>query len=328
MAIVVLGEVLFDRMVRESAPGGGEVFLGGASANCAAGLARAFDREACFLGGIGADEFGDRAYAALADMGVSLQYAKRTDMPTRVVRVLVDGETGERSFDGFEISESGTYADQELDAEAVEKCFAEQSVEMAYTGTLIFAGGSSAEAARKMLVLAREKGVAVFADVNIREFFFESEEDLREALRLVLSSAQAVKMSEEELGYICEHIFGVTVKVVWEEKRGVEEAVETVLKEFSNIAILLVTFGEKGSYARRRDGEDAWYEVRDRAATDATGAGDAYSAGAMASMLKQMEADVPLESANLEDTLESASAAGRRAASHSGALGYLVAHSS
>jgi sugar/nucleoside kinase (ribokinase family) len=198
--IIVVGEVLFDRISEKGVANSYEMFLGGAPANCAMGISFFEKHTVFFVGGVGTDDFGRRALHTLKNNGVRTEYVTRTDYPTRIVTVKRDPIGNNRVFGGFQEGNKEIYADEDIHPIILQHAFFEREYTLLYTGSLIMAGRKSLDAVREMLALAQEKNIPIFLDVNMRPAFFsEDTSAMIVAIETFLSVASIVKMSSHFL---------------------------------------------------------------------------------------------------------------------------------
>ena len=113
MQVICIGEALIDKIINKS-DSNFKNYLGGAPANVVCAL-RKLNVPAAFIGCLGDDDFGREFIKLFQQLNINidfLQIAKQTS--TRIVKVLRD-ESGDRSFSGFEGTQSNAFADEMLD---------------------------------------------------------------------------------------------------------------------------------------------------------------------------------------------------------------------
>jgi fructokinase len=297
--IICLGEALIDFIPLDDNNETFQKSPGGAPANVAVGLAR-LGAKASFLGKVGDDVLGRFLKDTLDRYGVDttqLHFTKNTR--TGVVFVTL-GEGGERSFE-FYIDPS---ADRFLEEKEVdEKLFDDHN--LLHFGSISLISEPAQSATKKAVKIAREKGLLVSYDPNLRLGLWESEEKARSAIRSMLGEADILKISEEELEFITGEA---------DLERGAGR-----LDEF-NIPLILITMGEEGSYIFIQGEEPVKVPAMKVNAVDTTGAGDAFVSG----MLYQLHLlENPLRDLAPEEVKEMASFAavsGGLAASTKGAM--------
>ncbi len=262
--VLCVGEMLVDLVSSEEPRSHGWGFQanpGGAPANVAVGLAR-LGRRSGFLGTISHDFFGDWLAGILAQESVDSRFVRRVDRPTTLAFIALDN-AGDRSFSFYrnetsDVSLSPTdVTDHSLaDTRAIHLCSVSLSNEPARAATLA--------AVRR----AKERGVFVSFDVNLRPKLWSDLKDAQRLITEILEVADLIKVSEEELEFLHPggNLAGLRAAVgreardagLWIETRGGSSA--------------RYVFGE---YA----GEVSGFTVE---ATDTTGAGDSFVAALLA----------------------------------------------
>jgi fructokinase len=262
-----------------------EVRSGGAPANVAVGLAR-LGVPVSFVGVVGEDEFGHLLARKLADEGVDarLRFAKAAR--TGLWFVAIDAQ-GERSFFAPTGTES---ADKLIDLEDLERVPGAAVFHCGSSSHVLPRGGAALRAAVRR---AKERGMVVSFDPNVRAHLWRDLRDLRSLCDDVLPFCDVVKLSEDEL----EPCLGVR------DPGKAFDALRTV-------KLACITQGARGAIARRGT-ELVQVPAPEVQVVDTTGAGDAFVAGLLASD--------PLRR-NLEQALLFACAEGSRACTRLGAV--------
>jgi fructokinase len=263
--IVALGEVVADIYRDESTS---EIELpftarpGGAPANVAVAAAR-LGEEAAFAGSVGRDLFGDFILRALEAEAVDTSAVRRCEPPTRTSLAFVEiSGDGDRSFTFYR---SDPAADELLSPEDVSEELL-SGASFVNFGSILLIKDPGRSAIHKAAKLARDLDIPTAFDVNFREHLWPSAETARETVDPLFDLSTAVKLSEDELS----PLLGV-------EKP--EEAAESLLKR--GVSLVLVSLGSEGAFYATREfgGSVPAFEVE---VVDATGAGDAFFAAALA----------------------------------------------
>ena len=266
-----------------------DVHSGGAPANVAVGLSRLGLRSA-FVGVVGDDEFGRLLARRLEAEGVETLLRFTPQAKTGVWFVALD-ENGERSF----FTPTG--------ARSADKLIDESDVGRVPPARIFHCGSSAhvrpeARPALKLAVRrARERGMAVSFDPNVRAHLWN---DLRELTALcaeVLPLCDVVKLSEDEVAACL----------------GEALAPEGALLRLEQLGVRLgcVTLGARGAVARR-DGVTLSAPALQVDVVDTTGAGDGFVAGLLA--------QDPLRCEDLSRALRFACAVGSRVCTCLGAV--------
>jgi fructokinase len=206
--VLCFGEALVDRL---GPPGGDpaqdqpvEDRLGGAPANVACALAR-LGTPSALIGRLGEDRIGRAFRKLLGERGVDITALQRDPQrPTRTVLVRRD-PGGDRQFGGFAGNRGAGFADQAVDAGALDeplKALLPQARWM-LVGTIPLASPVSAEALGLVLERTAAADVPLAVDVNWRPTFWNlPPEQALERLRPLLEQAALLKLAAEEADWI------------------------------------------------------------------------------------------------------------------------------
>lgn len=300
--IVALGECLIDFTPKGLSAQGNALFErnpGGAPANVAVAVAR-LGGSGAFIGKVGNDAFGQFLADTMASNGVDISgLSFSREAPTTLAFVHLDGK-GDRSFSFYRTPGADillSCADVRLSLIDSARVFHFGSVSMtdepSRTATL--------EAAR----YAREKGVIVSYDPNLRPALWKSMDEAREWIIKGFDHAHIVKVSEEELTFLT-------------GEPDLRKGAMALYQRFQP-RILLVTLGERGCIFTM-DGCMDQLPASKVDAIDTTGAGDAFLGGFLYFLTRRdcLLADLPF--AYLRDAVEFANFAGALATTKSGAI--------
>ncbi|WP_065356531.1 aminoimidazole riboside kinase [Kluyvera georgiana] len=267
---------------------------GGAPANVAVGITR-LGGNSGFIGRVGDDPFGRFMFTTLKQEKVDVTYMA-LDSEHRTSTVVVDlNEQGERSFT-FMVRPS---ADLFLQPSDLPTFGAEQWLHVCSIAL-------SAEPSRSTTFAAideiKRAGGYLSFDPNIRTDLWSNQQELQENIERALTLANVVKLSEEELFFISGQD---------ELPEGIAQLVQRFQPE-----ILLVTRGKEGVLVAFR-GQIIHYPARPTACIDTTGAGDAFVAGLLFSL---MTAGMPDNVQALEQSISLAQTCGALATTAKGAM--------
>jgi fructokinase len=266
--VACLGEALIDFVADEAGynlidcPGFRKA-AGGAVANVSVGLARLGVRSA-FLGKVGDDAFGHYLERTLRESGVDTRgMVFDPDHRTGLAFVSLD-TNGERDFAFF----------RNPSADMLHR--ADEVPDSLLLGTKIFHFGSitliqepSRTATLDALARAKEQGAIISYDPNLRILLWPTGDDARAGILEALPHADVVKVSEEEAEFLL----------------GPGEPAEQAARIHGYGALLVaITLGAGGSFLSTLDkqADVAPYAVE---AVDTTGAGDAFVAALLKSIL-------------------------------------------
>lgn len=268
--VLVTGEALVDFLPESTGPlTAVEGFTrrpGGAPANVAVGLA-ALDRVPYFWTRVGDDPFGDALVDALAEHGVPDRFLERDPAAKTSLAFVEHGDAGERSFtfyrDGTADTrlQPGTIPDETL-----------ESIRWVYAGGVALASEPSRSATLELLERARSHDATVLFDPNARPQLWD--DGFPDVTRRALARSDVVKATVDDLA-----VAGF--------EGGPDDLAEAV--HAAGPHTLLLTLGGAGSRAFATD-EAPWGPGRashkgyDVDPVDTTGAGDAFTAGALAAL--------------------------------------------
>jgi fructokinase len=233
--------------------------LGGAPANVATGLARLGVR-AAVVGCVGRDRFGAALLAHLREDSVDVRFVLSMPKRTGLTFVVRDAR-GEPDF----LFYRHETADLAIRAEHVTPAMGR--ARWAVVGTSTLMTRDLARATARFLDLAERAGARVLVDLNVRAHLWPDRRAMRRAIGELAERASLVKASEADL----RALHGGTGDVRWLERHGWR-------------ASWLVTRGAGMASAIGEHGTVHAPTVR-APCVDATGAGDAFIAGSLATLI-------------------------------------------
>lgn len=269
---VALGELLID-FTPAGKSESGEVPLfeqnpGGAPANVLALLSK-WNKQTAFIGKVGKDQFGRYLEKVLQDSGIDtagLIFTGETNTTLAFVHLQEDGD---RSFSFYR--KPG--ADMMLQAEEIRRDLVE-GASIFHFGSISMTDEPVKSATLAALKLARDKGVLVSYDPNLREPLWRSLDEAKKGILCGLKYADILKISEEELRFISD-LNDLELGTRW-------------LREQFGISFILVTLGAEGCYYRI--GEFTGWQPGFRVRTvDTTGAGDAFLGAILYQVLDRLD---------------------------------------
>jgi len=310
--VVCFGEILWDMFERPGSGGSSSRrreaiardfrrHLGGAPANVATGLARLGVRVAV-VGGVGRDRFGDALIAHLDADGVDVRFVKRLPNRTGLAFVVRDS-SGEPSF----IFYRHDSADLAIRSEHITSAMGRALWALVGTSTLVTP--ELANATGRFLEVAEDAGARIFLDLNVREHLWLDRVSMTKAIARIARRATVVKASSDDLRAVQGRAGGLK----W-------------LRDHAPRATWLLTRGAGPASAVGSHGEVEVAASRTRC-VDATGAGDAFIAGALATLVSggAVPGRPAWSDAGLWQTaLRVGHAMGKKAVSRTGAVSGLV----
>jgi fructokinase len=268
MSVVSLGELLIDFVALEHGVSVGEASgfkkaPGGAPANVAVAVAR-LGHPSAFLGQVGDDPFGHYLAGVLeADkVDVSgLRYSAEARTALAFVSLRADGE---RSFMFYRHPSADMLMRPEDVAFDVLR-----DKQIYHFGSVTMIHEPSKSATLKAAEVARNNGMLISYDPNLRLALWPSADAAREGMLAGFDYATVVKVSEEEVEFLTgSH----DVTSLWRD----------------SIKVIAVTQGAGGAilYTRNSQQHIAGFNVK---AVDTTGAGDGFVAGLLVGILEHKE---------------------------------------
>ncbi|MDO5422732.1 MAG: carbohydrate kinase [Eubacteriales bacterium] len=231
--VVALGELLIDFTENGASAQGNPLFEanpGGAPCNVLAMLTKLGCRTA-FIGKVGKDFFGSQLKDALVEVGIDAA-ALRMDEEVHTTLALVHTfPDGDRDFSFYR----NPGADMMLsEAEVPEELITDTKI--FHFGTLSMTHEGVRNATKKALRIAKEHGVTISFDPNLRPPLWKSLDDAKEQILYGLGYCDVLKISDNEIQWLTgEEEFDAGVR--WIKER------------YPQIALILVSMGKEGSRA-------------------------------------------------------------------------------
>jgi fructokinase len=266
--VLCLGEALVDLLPERRGPieacGRFEPCPGGAPANVATGLARLGLRVG-FRGVVGDDPLGRFLAARLAGEGIECALRLAPERPTGMWMVALDAR-GERSF----FSPNARFSADKLVRPAdVDRALLARA-RWLHVGTSAHVLPDGRAALRAAVAAARELGVLVSFDPNVRLHLWDDVAPLRRLCDDVLPHCALAKLADEEV-------------LLSTGERDPERAAARLVER--GVGIACVTLGAGGALVRR--GRDVLRVPAERVeVVDTTGAGDGFVAGLLAAVAR------------------------------------------
>ena len=274
--VTALGELLIDFTESGVSVQGNlefEANPGGAPCNVLSMLSR-LGKKTAFIGKVGDDIFGRMLAATVSDCGINTEgliFDKTARTTLAFVHTL---DEGEREFSFYR--DPG--ADMMLSKEDVKEELILSS-KIFHFGTLSSTHTNCREATRYAINIAKENGVTVSFDPNLRESLWNSLDDAKNEIEYGLSKCDVLKISDNELEFVtgCADL----------------DAAANILRErFPNIKLLLLTLGKDGSRAYFKNIRVDAPAFTDLKAIEKTGAGDTFMGCALSFLLENSVDDL------------------------------------
>ena len=249
---------------------------GGAPFNVACALKK-FGAEVKFVGSVGDDLIGKFLINYARDFGMDTTYIHQNTQRNTTLAFVELNEEGDRSF-CFYRKNTADYDMPPLSDELI------GMADIVCIGSLMLADEKCVEYALDIIDRAHSMGKTVAFDVNYRTDIYRDKESAVKTYKKILAKADIVKFSEDEA------------------QTFTEEYVDTLCDK-----LVLITLGKEGSEWRYAGKKNRVSTISVKP-VDTTGAGDAFFAGALSVIDKNMGA--PLSEQLLNDALRFGNIAG------------------
>ena len=262
--VTALGELLIDFTENGVSENGNpllEANPGGAPCNVLAMLNK-LGRKTAFIGKVGNDNFGRFLADTVRRSGTDITNLVYNDtVPTTLAFVHTLAE-GEREFSFYR--QPG--ADMTLTKEDVMTDIIESS-RIFHFGTLSSTHPGVREATRFAVEFAKEKGLLISFDPNLRESLWESLDDAKREIEYGLSKCDILKISDNELEFVT-------------DTRDYDEGIRRIREKY-DIPLIFLTLGKDGSCAYYKDIRVERPAYQGVNAVEKTGAGDTFEGCAL-----------------------------------------------
>lgn len=267
--VTALGELLIDFTENGLSSQGNpllEANPGGAPCNVLAMLSK-LGRKTSFIGKVGDDQFGHMLKASIESAGIDsagLVLDGKAHTTLAFVHKLPDGD---RTFSFYR--DPGADILLRKDEVSREQIAASR---IFHFGSLSFTHPGVREASEYAIACAKEAGVLVSFDPNLREPLWDSLEDAKEAIRYGLSQCDVLKISDNEVTFMT----GET-----DYPKGAK-----LLQEQYQIPLVFVTFGKDGSMALWNGKQIQAKPFLQEGTIETTGAGDTFTGSVLNGLLE------------------------------------------
>ncbi|WP_231710532.1 carbohydrate kinase family protein, partial [Gracilibacillus suaedae] len=265
--VTALGEMIVDFTPNGVSEHGYPIFTanpGGAPGNLLVALSR-LGKETSFIGSVGNDQFGNMLKNTLYENRIITSGMVFSDIHTSLAFVHID-ENGERAFSFCRNPGADTMLSKEdLKPESIAQ------TKILHVGSLSMTNEPSREATQTALKIAKENEIIISYDPNLRLDLWDSLEAAKKRIVELLSYADIVKLSDEELTFIT-------------GTNNVEKGAKLIFQQYG-VALLFITAGSSGSYCCKRD-STLFEPGLSITAVDTTGCGDAFFAGVLYKILE------------------------------------------
>lgn len=299
--VVALGELLIDFTEYGKSDRGNKLFEanpGGAPCNVLA-LLQKLGKKTAFIGKVGNDQFGRMLSETIKSIGICADnLVFDNEIPTTLAFV---GKTpdGDREFSFYR----NPGADMMLNASEVNEDLL-ANTKIFHFGTLSMTHETVREATISAIKKAKENGVLISLDPNLREPLWKSLDEAKNQMKSAISYCDVLKISDNEI----EFLTGET---------DFDEGVKKIRQEH-DIPLICVTMGKDGSIAYYKDKRVEVKGFYQEKVVDTTGAGDTFC-GSVLNFICENGLD-DLNEAQLEKMLTYANAAASIVTTRAGAI--------
>ena len=260
--VLALGELLIDFTENGKSEQGNpmmEANPGGAPCNVLAMLNK-LSKKTAFIGKVGNDQFGTSLKSVLEELGIGTDNLYLDEEVHTTLAFVHTFEDGDRDF--------AFYRNPGADMMLTEDEIKEEEIKatrLFHFGTLSMTHEGVRKATKKALSIAKESGVTVSFDPNLRPPLWNTLDEAKEQILFGLGQCDVLKISDDEILFVsgCDTI---------------EEGVNWIRDRFTNIKLLLATLGKEGSIAYYGDKVVRVSPFLNKNTIETTGAGDTFCA--------------------------------------------------
>ena len=197
--VIALGELLIDFAPQSRTESGYPVLAaqpGGAPGNFLAALSR-YGHPAAMIGKVGDDMFGHLLISTLQSAGIDTRAVLADPEAFTTMAFVSLDESGNRDFSFARKPGADTcLRPEEVDPELLRRA------RVFHFGTLSLTDEPAASATREAIRAAKEAGLLISLDPNLRKPLWKSEDDARAAIEWSLRQADIIKISDEEVSFL------------------------------------------------------------------------------------------------------------------------------
>lgn len=256
---VAFGELLIDFTQNGISEQGNSFFEanpGGAVSNVLAMLNKLGNKTA-FVGKVGKDIFGSLLRKTLDELGIDTEDLLTDEKVPTTLAFVANDETGERSFSFYRDPGADImFRAEELREETI------KNTRLFHFGTLSMTHEGVREATKKALKIAKESGILISFDPNLRESLWDSLETARQQFDYGMQYCDVLKISDNELQWFT-------------GEEDLEKGI-AILQARYPITLILLTLGKEGSCAYYKGSKVMVPAFPEKQVVDTTGAGDTF----------------------------------------------------
>jgi len=265
--VIAMGELLMDFAVTGRSTQGNEMFEacpGGAPCNVLAMLSK-LGKKTAFIGKVGADQFGRSLKGLLDEKGIDTSHLLMDPCVHTTLAFVHTGAYGDRDFSFYR----NPGADMMLTEDEVDVAFLKQA-RVFHFGTLSMTHSGVRQATKKALSAAKENGLLVSFDPNLRPPLWKSLDDAKAQMEYGFRFCDVLKISDNEIQFVSGED---------DYDKGIR-----YLQDKYNIPLIFLTLGSKGSRAYYKDAHIVCGPAP-CTAIETTGAGDTFCGSVISHVL-------------------------------------------
>ncbi|PWJ46944.1 carbohydrate kinase family protein [Faecalicatena contorta] len=261
--VIAIGELLIDFTMSGESEQGNNMFEacpGGAPCNVLAMLNK-LGRKTAFLGKVGTDQFGVLLKNTLDQVGIGTSDLRMDSEVNTTLAFVHTFPDGDREFSFYR----NPGADMMLTEDEVDPEFLKQT-KLFHFGTLSMTHEGVRKATKKALDIAKENGLLISFDPNLRPPLWSSLDLAKEQMEYGFQFCDILKISDNEIQFVS-------------GKEDYDEGIQ-YLQEKYHIPLILLTLGKDGSRAYYKDMrvERGGFKMN---TIETTGAGDTFCGSAL-----------------------------------------------
>lgn len=289
--VIAMGELLIDFTMNGESEQGNNMFEacpGGAPCNVLAMLNK-LGKKTAFLGKVGKDQFGVLLKNTLDEAGIDTSNLKMDADVNTTLAFVHTFPDGDREFSFYR----NPGADMKLTADEIDAEFLKKA-KLFHFGTLSMTHDGVREATKKALDIAKENGLLISFDPNLRPPLWSSLELAKEQMEYGFQFCDILKISDNEIQFVS-------------GKEDYDEGIQ-YLQEKYHIPLILLTLGKDGSRAYYKDMrvERSGFKMD---TIETTGAGDTFCGSSLNYVLEHGMEDLTEEQLGEMMTFANAAAA-------------------
>lgn len=302
MDVIALGELLIDFTENGISAQGNpllEANPGGAPCNVLSMLTR-LDHKVGFIGKVGNDGFGHQLEKAIQEQGIDTKGLFFDDDIHTTLALVLKLENGDRDFSFYR--KPG--ADISLTEDEIDEDYIKQA-KVFHFGTLGFTDEPVRSASKKALKIAKENGLLITFDPNLREPLWDSLDEAKEYFDYGMKYCDVLKISDNEIQWFT-------------GKDDYDEGIAVLRSTYPNIKLICLSLGSDGSRAYYKDLRIEQSAFLQEGPIETTGCGDTFC-GCMIHYVFERGID-NLDEAYIKEMLRFANGAASIVSTRKGAL--------